>query len=171
MIRRPPRSTLFPYTTLFRSLVVGADDRVRRAVGERRDAGDFPAAQQTAAEPVVLEDVGALPDVAGDEALRLVVARACAVEAGVARVGRDGTVELAAENVVRLADEHRVGEVRVEGQAAEVRAHQVELAEALLQRELTRVVDGARYPLADDDRAARTVEARVVEVGRRAGDA
>src|SRR2546429_9689961 len=26
MIRRPPRSTLFPYTTLFRSLVVGAAD-------------------------------------------------------------------------------------------------------------------------------------------------
>src|SRR3712207_8022440 len=25
MIRRPPRSTLFPYTTLFRSLVVGED--------------------------------------------------------------------------------------------------------------------------------------------------
>src|SRR3712207_7275322 len=24
MIRRPPRSTLFPYTTLFRSIVVGA---------------------------------------------------------------------------------------------------------------------------------------------------
>src|SRR2546427_4465068 len=29
MIRRPPRSTLFPYTTLFRSLFAGA------AVGER----------------------------------------------------------------------------------------------------------------------------------------
>src|SRR3712207_7770699 len=28
MIRRPPRSTLFPYTTLFRSLHVGARDRV-----------------------------------------------------------------------------------------------------------------------------------------------
>src|SRR5947208_13490698 len=28
MIRRPPRSTLFPYTTLFRSLLVGAE-RVR----------------------------------------------------------------------------------------------------------------------------------------------
>src|ERR1051326_5047353 len=26
MIRRPPRSTLFPYTTLFRSLTVGRDD-------------------------------------------------------------------------------------------------------------------------------------------------
>src|SRR2546425_8764897 len=37
MIRRPPRSTLFPYTTLFRSsLVVGADGAaslVRRALG------------------------------------------------------------------------------------------------------------------------------------------
>src|SRR3712207_7997583 len=28
MIRRPPRSTLFPYTTLFRSLVVVAGDHV-----------------------------------------------------------------------------------------------------------------------------------------------
>src|SRR2546428_5401697 len=26
MIRRPPRSTLFPYTTLFRSLFLGPDD-------------------------------------------------------------------------------------------------------------------------------------------------
>src|SRR2546422_4446040 len=26
MIRRPPRSTLFPYTTLFRSVVVGGGD-------------------------------------------------------------------------------------------------------------------------------------------------
>src|SRR2546429_6657973 len=26
MIRRPPRSTLFPYTTLFRSLLVGNDE-------------------------------------------------------------------------------------------------------------------------------------------------
>src|SRR2546426_3620924 len=51
MIRRPPRSTLFPYTTLFRSLrrhrlqlchvarqapVVHAHDRFRVPVGERR---------------------------------------------------------------------------------------------------------------------------------------
>src|SRR2546422_5463541 len=47
MIRRPPRSTLFPYTTLFRSLV----DRRRRErgppgrqsrddLGERRAVGD-----------------------------------------------------------------------------------------------------------------------------------
>src|SRR3712207_7539382 len=28
MIRRPPRSTLFPYTTLFRSTAVGADSGI-----------------------------------------------------------------------------------------------------------------------------------------------
>src|SRR3712207_9011239 len=46
MIRRPPRSTLFPYTTLFRSLVVELLHVPRLAVGlgaevEREDrAGD-----------------------------------------------------------------------------------------------------------------------------------
>src|SRR3712207_7619661 len=38
MIRRPPRSTLFPYTTLFRSL------RVRDAVVRRTPAGPAPGA-------------------------------------------------------------------------------------------------------------------------------
>src|SRR2546427_8095086 len=38
MIRRPPRSTLFPYTTLFRSVGVGGD-----LVGEHADA---PAAHR-----------------------------------------------------------------------------------------------------------------------------
>src|SRR3712207_8702586 len=32
MIRRPPRSTLFPYTTLFRSQSGGADDRNQRVL-------------------------------------------------------------------------------------------------------------------------------------------
>src|SRR2546423_10725606 len=36
MIRRPPRSTLFPYTTLFRSLYVGRV-RVRRLPGGSRE--------------------------------------------------------------------------------------------------------------------------------------
>src|SRR2546429_7094479 len=35
MIRRPPRSTLFPYTTLFRSLIISA--------GHRRDVQDLDA--------------------------------------------------------------------------------------------------------------------------------
>src|SRR5688572_31033792 len=41
MIRRPPRSTLFPYTTLFRSVHVGAHEA---AVGILRRADDRLAA-------------------------------------------------------------------------------------------------------------------------------
>src|SRR5258705_9057486 len=33
MIRRPPRSTLFPYTTLFRSLAVDSLDLLELAIG------------------------------------------------------------------------------------------------------------------------------------------
>src|SRR3989442_9905237 len=36
MIRRPPRSTLFPYTTLFRSSIPAASSSVRRASPLRR---------------------------------------------------------------------------------------------------------------------------------------
>src|SRR2546427_8317497 len=32
MIRRPPRSTLFPYTTLFRSVLMGISDGHREAI-------------------------------------------------------------------------------------------------------------------------------------------
>src|SRR3712207_9081742 len=45
MIRRPPRSTLFPYTTLFRSRVVGrggglrTPDHAHRRHGRRGDRG------------------------------------------------------------------------------------------------------------------------------------
>src|SRR2546426_4272472 len=40
MIRRPPRSTLFPYTTLFRSLLAHALDKlVDRALGDPRRSG------------------------------------------------------------------------------------------------------------------------------------
>src|SRR5258708_15490265 len=34
MIRRPPRSTLFPYTTLFRSLILQADQILRLIQGQ-----------------------------------------------------------------------------------------------------------------------------------------
>src|SRR3712207_8260641 len=39
MIRRPPRSTLFPYTTLFRSPGRGGDRRERRAAAPADAAG------------------------------------------------------------------------------------------------------------------------------------
>src|SRR5438045_6142473 len=41
LVRRPPRSTLFPYTTLFRSLVPTELGRRRGRGGNRRDNGLF----------------------------------------------------------------------------------------------------------------------------------
>src|SRR2546422_1254448 len=41
MIRRPPRSTLFPYTTLFRSITVFAEDGDDRRVGLREASCDL----------------------------------------------------------------------------------------------------------------------------------
>src|SRR3712207_7209648 len=40
MIRRPPRSTLFPYTTLFRSVLVGAVAGVDDARGDPAARGE-----------------------------------------------------------------------------------------------------------------------------------
>src|SRR2546421_12998685 len=49
MIRRPPRSTLFPYTTLFRSVVLGEgaleDGAVRRPDGGAHAVGHLVVAQ------------------------------------------------------------------------------------------------------------------------------
>src|SRR3712207_7840757 len=62
MIRRPPRSTLFPYTTLFRSghqhrvrpPVVGQDHRGRRSCGDERHVEeDVVQREDPAAEGVV----------------------------------------------------------------------------------------------------------------------
>src|SRR3989442_7274046 len=47
MIRRPPRSTLFPYTTLFRSAAVSARDLAHQGQPQSR-----PCAPPTAREPV-----------------------------------------------------------------------------------------------------------------------
>src|SRR5438876_10687597 len=56
MIRRPPRSTLFPYTTLFRSLMVGIRERLRR---NRRHGAAESAQSSLRQEPasrVLFED-------------------------------------------------------------------------------------------------------------------
>src|SRR5256885_7051396 len=57
MIRRPPRSTLFPYTTLFRSVFV-------RVVAEAAVRADSPEVRQR-----VLETTPHLPSRAGPAAL------------------------------------------------------------------------------------------------------
>src|SRR3712207_7819071 len=58
MIRRPPRSTLFPYTTLFRSLPHARLRRRRRGRGTGGDAprveGDRPLQGTVVAEDVAL---------------------------------------------------------------------------------------------------------------------
>src|SRR2546426_7595294 len=45
MIRRPPRSTLFPYTTLFRSVEIVVEGGPRRERHERRAERDSGATQ------------------------------------------------------------------------------------------------------------------------------
>src|SRR3712207_7989315 len=52
MIRRPPRSTLFPYTTLFRSLACGSDDALTVLSPETLTvAGGREAAEQIVGMP------------------------------------------------------------------------------------------------------------------------
>src|SRR3712207_8409490 len=60
MIRRPPRSTLFPYTTLFRSRGQLLELLPRHRLGGRR-RGDSRRLEQV---PVVVEDRG--PEVVGE---------------------------------------------------------------------------------------------------------
>src|SRR3712207_7251498 len=70
MIRRPPRSTLFPYTTLFRSgRYEGVDERVLEAhAAEEVSLGDFVL---SGGEPAALALIDAvvrlLPGVMGNE--------------------------------------------------------------------------------------------------------
>src|SRR2546430_560885 len=87
MIRRPPRSTLFPYTTLFRSLLEAGDPAIteRRglAIHEGRPERRSMAFTRTASGLCVanLHATAHFPDVAAAEVLR----------------AADAAVELAAE--------------------------------------------------------------------------
>src|SRR5256886_7735885 len=54
MIRRPPRSTLFPYTTLFRSRFVSLRDDEEREVALVRDPAELdPASRRVLEEAMV----------------------------------------------------------------------------------------------------------------------
>src|SRR2546425_9542931 len=96
MIRRPPRSTLFPYTTLFRSAgPVALIERARVAVGGAGGAGGFLGVGRTvgtaagaALRLVALAGRGAADGAAGGKA----VGRACGARArtGLGHVANTG---------------------------------------------------------------------------------
>src|SRR2546430_10782583 len=90
MIRRPPRSTLFPYTTLFRSVEVEGV----RALGLQPDVGE--AAQHAAGRGEILADLARGVPVLAVEAAEVVVVR----------------------SPLRLDLEHHVG-IRLDGPIAE----------------------------------------------------
>src|SRR2546422_1698997 len=57
MIRRPPRSTLFPYTTLFRSRFAGAGREVAQAAAvELLGRGPHEAPQERIERAIVLDE-------------------------------------------------------------------------------------------------------------------
>src|SRR3989441_2198394 len=60
MIRRPPRSTLFPYTTLFRSLIPDAIRDVQTRMANRKADSDYKLAVQHYEQAVSAKDRGAL---------------------------------------------------------------------------------------------------------------
>src|SRR2546425_8060012 len=59
MIRRPPRSTLFPYTTLFRSRLIQAAINGRRTRAEHPGVPTTPDQQALAAAECVAAGAGA----------------------------------------------------------------------------------------------------------------
>src|SRR3989454_4568261 len=78
MIRRPPRSTLFPYTTLFRSCSEGLVDAQRLRRGQLRD-DDYPklarAAGLLGTAPIWIDDSAMLTPLAMRSKARRLKAR------------------------------------------------------------------------------------------------
>src|SRR5256885_16943633 len=93
MIRRPPRSTLFPYTTLFRS------HRVELADGDRHVPPRAPRIERNVRAAVVAED--AVAGVMGIEPQRVMVA----VHAR-QRLGGEGAAPVLARQQRRGVDEY-----------------------------------------------------------------
>src|SRR3712207_6927759 len=67
MIRRPPRSTLFPYTTLFRSHPVGGRQQV---VGHDVARAREPEHRQPGEDLALVRDRGRVHDVVGRDPVR-----------------------------------------------------------------------------------------------------
>src|SRR5258708_20647603 len=57
MIRRPPRSTLFPYTTLFRSRMSGGDEEALRELIEKHQGAVYGTISKMLGDPVEAQDL------------------------------------------------------------------------------------------------------------------
>src|SRR2546422_6304735 len=106
MIRRPPRSTLFPYTTLFRSEVrrgsALGEDPGRRVRAGRRDRGGRGPRQGTVGVPRALRLEGVIRKVSVVISLASVVVAPRAMRAqGEAAVAPDSIVVLGLRRVDR----------------------------------------------------------------------
>src|SRR2546430_17735407 len=103
MIRRPPRSTLFPYTTLFRSREYGPDTvrSVKVTLGRLEPAAPPPGRPAAAAARAVAESerraiddvVAPITDPALAESLRRLVLDRRAVAFGAGQAVAEGTCE------------------------------------------------------------------------------
>src|SRR5258706_8666846 len=70
MIRRPPRSTLFPYTTLFRSRGARARDFAAIGTGARRAPGRTAGRSARASDPNLGGGIGAAKPARADRVSR-----------------------------------------------------------------------------------------------------
>src|SRR3712207_7720239 len=71
MIRRPPRSTLFPYTTLFRSVAAGIPEVAELAGTVRLGADPVRADERGLAGEHLAAGVAQIPELTGAVAVRL----------------------------------------------------------------------------------------------------
>src|SRR3989441_13297591 len=92
MIRRPPRSTLFPYTTLFRSQkaspVAQLDDAVRRLVDDLFETMRAAKGVGLAANQIGVARRVAVVDIGEDDPPPLVLINPVIVERGDEEIGR-----------------------------------------------------------------------------------
>src|SRR3989475_6827576 len=108
MIRRPPRSTLFPYTTLFRSLGGGVDPLLELRVAPEEEGLEAPPVLRLGLEE--LEHLGRLFRIVAraDQLLHAALVR-LALEVAAVAVDRGDRRELepdAQDRVRRRSEEH-----------------------------------------------------------------
>src|SRR5258708_23194473 len=77
MIRRPPRSTLFPYTTLFRSVGLEGDSAAIESDHGRGETGLDAAVRIRGSGSIAISTLRAALDAAGGLKLRLIQTRGC----------------------------------------------------------------------------------------------